>query len=181
MKKIILVAAGALALASVTAYAQMNHGNSQGQPHQGMTRESMQSQMQGHQMHGQMHKQLHGQMHGQAQGPMHGQMHNQGHGESGGHGEHGADVPRGDRGPSSMAFHGINRQMHHGMNITFTGNTDVDFVTGMIPHHQGAVDMAKVVLAFGKDAEIRRLAEAVIRAQESEIARMRAWLERNAQ
>jgi uncharacterized protein (DUF305 family) len=165
------LAAGALVLASVTAYAQMNHGNSHARPHQGAMPESM-------------HSQMHGQMHGQAQAPMHGQMHgrmhNQNHGESGGHGEHGADVPRGDRGPSSMAFHGINRQMHDGMNITFTGNTDVDFVTGMIPHHQGAVDMAKVVLAFGKDAEIRRLAEAVIRAQESEIAMMRAWLERNA-
>ena len=70
--------------------------------------------------------------------------------------------------------------MHEGMNITFTGNADADFVNGMIPHHQGAVEMAKVVLAFGKDPEIRKLAETIIQAQESEIAMMRAWLKRNA-
>ena len=67
------------------------------------------------------------------------------------------------------------------MNIAFSGNADADFVNGMIPHHQGAVDMAKVVLAFGKDPEIRKLAEAIVQAQESEITLMRAWLKRNAQ
>jgi uncharacterized protein (DUF305 family) len=71
--------------------------------------------------------------------------------------------------------------MHEGMNITFSGNADADFVNGMIPHHQGAVAMAKVVLAFGKDPEIRKLAEAIVQAQESEIATMRTWLKRNAQ
>lgn len=105
MKKLIFLAASALVLASVTAYAQMNHGNSQARQHQDAMSESMPNQM-----HGQMHAQ------------MDGQMHNQSSGESGGHSDHGADVPRGDRGPSSMAFHGINRQMHDGMNITFTGN-----------------------------------------------------------
>lgn len=51
----------------------------------------------------------------------------------------------------------------------------------MIAYHQGAVDMAKVVQAFGKDPEIRKLAEAIVQAQESEIALMHAWLKRNAQ
>jgi uncharacterized protein (DUF305 family) len=168
MKKVILVAAGVLMLASVTAYAQMNHRNAQGQSGHGM-------------MHGQMHSQMHGEMPNQMHGKMHGKMQGKGSGnQQGGHGAHGADGPQGDRGPSSLAFHGINQQMHEGMNITFNGNADVDFVNGMIPHHQGAVDMAKVVLAFGKDPEIRKLAEAVIQAQESEIAMMRAWLQRNA-
>ena len=164
MKKVILLAVGALALASVTAYAQMNHHGSQAQS--------------GHGMHGQMHSQMHGEMHNQAQGKMHGKGAGNQHG---GHGAHGTDGPQGDRGPSSLAFYGINQQMHEGMNIAFSGNADADFVNGMIPHHQGAVDMAKVVLAFGKDAEIRKLAEAIVQAQESEIAMMRAWLKRNAQ
>jgi uncharacterized protein (DUF305 family) len=168
MKKVILLAVGALALASVTAYAQMNHHGSQAQS--------------GHGMHGQMHSQMHGEMQNQAQGKMHGKMHGKGAGnQQGGHGAHGADGPQGDRGPASLAFHGINQQMHEGMNITFSGNADADFINGMIPHHQGAVDMAKVVLAFGKDPEIRKLAEAIVQAQESEIAMMRAWLKRNAQ
>ena len=88
--------------------------------------------------------------------------------------------PKGDQGPSSQAFAAINARMHEGMNITFTGNADVDFVRGMIPHHAGAVDMAKVVMAFGKDPEIRKLAEAVVKAQEAEIAMMNEWLTKNA-
>jgi uncharacterized protein (DUF305 family) len=179
--------AGALVLASVTAYAQMNHRHAPAQPDHGMMQDQMHSQMHG-QMPSQMHSQMRGRMFAQMQDNMHG-MQSMPHGQQqqsgdGGHGSHdahgGADGPRGDRGPSSLAFHGINEKMHEGMSITFTGNTDVDFVNGMIPHHQGAVEMAKVVLAFGKDPEIRKLAEAIIQAQEGEIAMMRAWLKRSA-
>jgi uncharacterized protein (DUF305 family) len=66
--------------------------------------------------------------------------------------------------------------MMKGMMQPFTGKADLDFVSGMVPHHQGAVDMANVVLQFGKDAEIKKLAEGVVKAQVGEIALMKEWL-----
>ncbi|MGZ2375185.1 uncharacterized protein (DUF305 family) [Sinorhizobium medicae] len=69
--------------------------------------------------------------------------------------------------------------MHKDMDIVFSGNTDVDFVRGMIAHHQGAIDMARVELQHGKDETIRKLAEDIIAAQESEIKMMKEWLARN--
>jgi uncharacterized protein (DUF305 family) len=88
--------------------------------------------------------------------------------------------PKGDQGPSSKAFAKANADMHGAMDIEFTGNVDVDFAKGMIPHHQGAIEMAKIELAGGKDPELRALAEGVIKAQDSEIAFMNAWLAKNA-
>ena len=89
--------------------------------------------------------------------------------------------PKGDTGPSSQAFNGITAKMHQDMAITFTGNADVDFVKEMIPHHQGAVDMAKTVLAFGKDSEVKKVAEGIINAQEAEITWMKEWLKKQGQ
>ena len=162
MKTLLILAAAGTVLASAVAYAQMQHGPGmhgqnmqQGQGMQGMHGQGMQ----GHGMHGKG-------------------MHNQG--GHGGHSGHGTGDAKGDQGPASLAFQGINAKMHKGMDIAFTGNTDVDFVKGMIPHHEGAVDMAKVVLAFGNDPEIRALAGAIIKAQETEIAQMKAWLAKNA-
>ena len=84
-----------------------------------------------------------------------------------------------DGGPSTMAFKEANARMHAGMDIPFTGNADVDFIRGMIAHHQGAIDMARIVLEHGTDAEVKKLAEDIIAAQEGEIAWMQDWLAKN--
>ena len=78
---------------------------------------------------------------------------------------------------SNAAYEAANRRMHQGMSAALTGHADYDFVVGMIPHHQGAIDMAKVVLEKGKDPEVRKLAEDIIKAQESEIEFMQDWLD----
>lgn len=82
--------------------------------------------------------------------------------------------------PSTQAYKAANDDMHKDMDIAYTGDADVDFIQGMIPHHQGAVDMAKIVLEHGKNPETRKLAQQIIAAQEKEIAWMKDWLARNA-
>lgn len=77
---------------------------------------------------------------------------------------------------SSAAFSQANDKMHKDMMIKLSGDADVDFIRGMIPHHQGAIDMARIELKYGKDAETKKLAEDIIKAQETEIAQMQAWL-----
>ena len=79
---------------------------------------------------------------------------------------------------STLAYEAANTRMHEGMNAALTGDPDVDFMQGMIPHHQGAIDMAEIVLKYGKDPETRKLAEEIIKAQTEEIAFMKAWLAR---
>ena len=94
-----------------------------------------------------------------------------------GHGTPAAAKP-GDS-ASTKAYRDANMKMHKDMDIPYSGDADADFVRGMIPHHQGAIDMARIVLAHGKDPEIRKLAESVIRDQEKEVAMMKDWLKKN--
>ncbi|KQN00203.1 hypothetical protein ASE82_17785 [Sphingomonas sp. Leaf230] len=90
---------------------------------------------------------------------------------------------------SADVIHGSNMQNAkgemHGANpphdktsmvMPSTGDPDTDFLRGMIPHHEGAVEMARAEIATGTDPKIRAMAEEVIRNQQAEIATMQTWL-----
>jgi uncharacterized protein (DUF305 family) len=67
-------------------------------------------------------------------------------------------------------------KMDHGMSdAPMTGDADRDFAAMMIPHHQGAVDMARAELQYGKDPAMRQLATDIVAAQQREIAMMQRW------
>jgi len=81
--------------------------------------------------------------------------------------------------PADKAFAASMKTMMNGMAVKPTGQPDKDFALMMIPHHQGATDMAKVELQYGSDPDLRQLATDIVAAQEKEIAQMKAWLEKN--
>lgn len=83
--------------------------------------------------------------------------------------------------PSTVAYEAAAARMHKDMTIPYTGNADVDFAKGMIPHHQGAIDMARIVLEYGKDPELKKLAQEIVQAQEKEIAVLNSWLKTKGQ
>lgn len=81
--------------------------------------------------------------------------------------------------PSTKAFKEANERMMQGMGANFTGKADPDFVSSMLPHHQGAVAMARIELQYGSDPELKKLAQDLIAAQQTEIAFMLKWQERH--
>lgn len=79
--------------------------------------------------------------------------------------------------PVGMALDQAMSSMHAAMaRVQMTGNPDTDFAAMMIPHHQGAVEMAKVELQYGTDPQLRRLAQEIIVTQQSEIELMQLAL-----
>jgi len=78
--------------------------------------------------------------------------------------------------PSTKAYEAAMDKMMTGMQAPYSGDADRDFVVGMVPHHQGAVDMAEVELQYGKDPVLRALCKRIIASQTQEIALMQGWL-----
>jgi uncharacterized protein (DUF305 family) len=87
----------------------------------------------------------------------------------------GMDMSGSAGGKSTQAFKAADDKMMQDMSADYTGDTDKDFVAHMIPHHQGAIEMAQVELKYGKDPELKRLASNIIKAQHDEIAFMKKW------
>ncbi|AQH05228.1 DUF305 domain-containing protein (plasmid) [Burkholderia sp. KK1] len=82
---------------------------------------------------------------------------------------------------STEAFETAGQKMMQQMQAPpYTGDADKDFVAHMIPHHQGAVDVAEVELKYGKDPELKKLAKNIIKAQKEEIAFMQRWQAKHA-
>jgi uncharacterized protein (DUF305 family) len=79
--------------------------------------------------------------------------------------------------PATAGLKAAMDRMHEAMMaVEYTGNPDVDFARGMIPHHQGAIDMAEIELKYGKNPEMRAMAKDIVAAQRKEIATMKHWL-----
>lgn len=95
------------------------------------------------------------------------------------HAAHKAPAASADAGAATKAFQASDEKMMKDMGVAYTGDADKDFVAHMIPHHEGAVAMAQVQLKYGKDPELRKMAQAIVKAQETEIAFMKKWQARN--
>jgi len=83
--------------------------------------------------------------------------------------------------PFMQAMNGSMERMDRQMaTAPMNGNADHDFAAMMIPHHKGAIDMAKAELIYGKDPVMRRLAQEILVDQQSEIDAIQLWLEKTS-
>lgn len=82
--------------------------------------------------------------------------------------------------PAWSALNGSMAQMHGTMmSVKPSGNSDADFIRLMLPHHEAAIGMARTELIYGKDPQLRRLAQEIITDQQSEIELMELWLKQH--
>ncbi len=81
---------------------------------------------------------------------------------------------------SGSPFMEVMSKMDKDMPKNPTGNTDVDFAKMMIPHHQGAIDAARIEVQSGKDPMLKKMAEKIIKDQEKEISELKEWVSKNA-
>lgn len=92
------------------------------------------------------------------------------------HAHHGGRGKRSSDAPAVSEFKAAHERMMQAMDLPYTGDPDVDFRVHMIPHHAGAMDMAKIAMRRAKDPWTRQLAESVIYEQQREITEMQGWL-----
>ena len=84
-----------------------------------------------------------------------------------------------DLDPVLRAFREANERMHAAMSVPGTGDADRDFAAAMIAHHEGAIEMAEILLEHGRDPDLRALAEEIIEVQKREIEFLQEWLAAN--
>jgi uncharacterized protein (DUF305 family) len=92
---------------------------------------------------------------------------------------HGSGVSSTENSDWSELMTSVQRMHAATASVEPSGNSDVDFVRLMLPHHQAAIDMASQQLISGKDPQMRRLAQEIIADQQSEIELMQLWLKQH--
>lgn len=107
-----------------------------------------------------------------------------GHQEHGDHAAHDAPAAKTVNGEplseASKAYDEVMQRMHKNMSEPYTNDVDLDFVRGMISHHQGAIEQAQILLKYSKNPRLKRLAGGIIATQRREIRFMQAWLQEHA-
>jgi uncharacterized protein (DUF305 family) len=87
-----------------------------------------------------------------------------------------------DAAAATAAYAAASDRLMNGMmgdSMAHSGNADRDFVKMMIPHHQGAMDMANVLLKYGRDPELKALAQKVVSTGQAEMGEMNGWVKTN--